>query len=161
MGRRFVNVLVKDLRGVLDRRWNLERFIFFQTVVLQRARHITLSQDIWRRIEKRLNTWEAGQFSILVEDTLRSSTQYLTAVRREETAEHRAKTFHGLVLRSFFLVDGSEVLSGGTHRVLHQHCELFCLPHVNAFPNPPPDILGCCDMGGSMESHRLKDDEAL
>ena len=36
---------------------------------------------------------------MLVEDTLRSSTQYLTAVRREETAEHCAKTFHGLVLR--------------------------------------------------------------
>ena len=36
---------------------------------------------------------------MLVEDTLRSSTQYLTAVHWEETAEHRAKTFHGLVLR--------------------------------------------------------------
>ena len=36
---------------------------------------------------------------MLVEDTLRSSTQYLTAVRRKETADHRAKTFHGLVLR--------------------------------------------------------------
>ena len=36
---------------------------------------------------------------MLVEDTLSSSTHYLTAVRREETAEHRAKTFHGLVLR--------------------------------------------------------------
>ena len=35
---------------------------------------------------------------MLVEDTMRSSTQYLTAVRREETAEHRAKTFYGLVL---------------------------------------------------------------
>ena len=35
---------------------------------------------------------------MLVEDTLRPSTQYLTAVRREETVEHRAKTFHGLVL---------------------------------------------------------------
>ena len=36
---------------------------------------------------------------MLLEDTLRSSTQYLTAVRREETAEHWCKTFHGLVLR--------------------------------------------------------------
>ena len=36
---------------------------------------------------------------MMVEDTLRSSTQYPTAGRREETAEHRAKTFHGLVLR--------------------------------------------------------------
>ena len=40
-----------------------------------------------------------GGYKMLVEDTLRSSTQYLTAVRREESAEHRAKTFHGLVLR--------------------------------------------------------------
>ena len=35
---------------------------------------------------------------MLVEDTLRSCTQYLTAVRQEETAEHRAKTYHSLVL---------------------------------------------------------------
>ena len=36
---------------------------------------------------------------MLVEDTLRSCTQYLTAVCREETAEHRAKSYHSLVLR--------------------------------------------------------------
>ena len=73
--------------------------IVFQTVMLQRARHVTASRDIRRRIEKRLDAWEAGSYRILVEDTLRSSTQYLTAVRRVETSEHRAKTFHGLVLR--------------------------------------------------------------
>ena len=39
------------------------------------------------------------RYKMLVEDTLRSSTQYLAAVCRKETAEHRAKTFHGLVLR--------------------------------------------------------------
>ena len=77
---------------MLDSRWNLERFIVFQSVTLQRDRHVTASQDIWRRIEKQLYTWEAGQFAMLVEDTLRSSNQYLTAVRREETAEHCAKT---------------------------------------------------------------------
>ena len=78
----------------------MERFILFQTVTLQRAHHVTASRDIRRRIEKRLDAWETGSYGMLVEDTLRSSTQYLTAVRREETAEHRAKTFHGLVLRS-------------------------------------------------------------
>ena len=36
---------------------------------------------------------------MIVEDTLRSCTQYLTAVRQEETAEHRSKTYHSLVLR--------------------------------------------------------------
>ena len=67
---------------------------------LQRARHVTASRDIRQRIEKRLDAWEVRRFAMLVEDTLRSSTQYLTAVRREETAEHQAKTFHGLLLRS-------------------------------------------------------------
>ena len=68
-------------------------------MTLQRARRVTASQDIRRRIERRLDAWEAGRYKILVEDTLRSPTEYFTAVRREETAEHRAKTFHGLVLR--------------------------------------------------------------
>ena len=88
------------MRGIRDRRWNSERFIVFQTVTLHRARHVTASRNIRRRIEKRLDVWEAGRYGMLVEDTLRSSTQYLTAVHREETVEHRAKTFHGMVLRS-------------------------------------------------------------
>ena len=99
VGRRFVNALVGELRGIRDWRWNSERFIVFQPLTLQRARHVTESRDIRHRIENRLDAWEAGRYGMLVEDTLRSSTQYFTAVCREETAEHRAKTFHGLVLR--------------------------------------------------------------
>ena len=91
--------MVGELQGVRDRLWNSERFIVFQTVTLQRSCHVTASRDIRRRIDKRLDSWEAGSFAMLVEDTLRSSTEYLTAVRQEETAEHRAKTFHGLVIR--------------------------------------------------------------
>ena len=97
VGRRYVNAVVRELRRVRDRQWNSERFIVFQTVTLQRACHVTASWDICRRIKKRLDAWEAGQYSMLVEDTLLSCTQYLTAVRREETAEHRAKTYRSLV----------------------------------------------------------------
>ena len=75
VGRRFVNVLVREMRGVLDRQWNSERFIVFHMVALQRARHVTAYRNIRRRIEKRLDAWEAGHFAMLVEDTLRSSTQ--------------------------------------------------------------------------------------
>ena len=46
VGRRFVNALVEELRGIRDRRWNSERFIVFQTVTLKRARHVTASRDI-------------------------------------------------------------------------------------------------------------------
>ena len=35
---------------------------------------------------------------MLVGNTLRSCEEYLAAARREETAEHRAQTYHSLVL---------------------------------------------------------------
>ena len=70
-----MNALVKELRGVRDRRWNSERFIIFQAVTLKRARHVTASRDIRCRIEKRLDDWEEGQHAMLVEDALCSCTQ--------------------------------------------------------------------------------------
>ena len=36
---------------------------------------------------------------MLVEDTLQACIEYLTVVWREETSEHRAQTYHSLVLR--------------------------------------------------------------
>ena len=51
-----------------------------------------------RRIEKRLDAWESGRHGMLVEETLNTFAQYLTAARREESDEHRAKTYHSLVL---------------------------------------------------------------
>ena len=59
-----------ELKGVRDRLCNSERFIVFQTVILQRARHVTASQAIRRRIGKRLDAWAEGKHSMLVEDTL-------------------------------------------------------------------------------------------
>ena len=77
-----------------DRRWNSERFIVFQTVILQQARHVIASQVIRRRIEKRLDALGEGKH----EDTLQACKEYLTVTRREETAEHQAQTYHILVL---------------------------------------------------------------
>ena len=53
VGRRFVGMLGAELQGMRDCRWNLERFIVFQTVILQRACHVTASHAIRRRIKKR------------------------------------------------------------------------------------------------------------
>ena len=58
--RRIVVSLVEDLCGVRERRWNFERFIVFQTVILQRACHVTASQEIRWRIENILDSWDAG-----------------------------------------------------------------------------------------------------
>ena len=75
------------MQGVWDRRWNSERCIVFQTVILQRARHVTASHAIRRRIAKRLDVWGEGKHAMLVRDTLRLCEEYLTVARREETAE--------------------------------------------------------------------------
>ena len=66
VGMRYVNALVRELRGLRNRQWNSERFIVFQTMTLQRARHVTESWDIRRRIEKRLEDWEAGHYAMLI-----------------------------------------------------------------------------------------------
>ena len=99
VGRRFVRTLGSELKGVRDRLWNSERFIFFQTVILQRAQHVTAFQAISQHIENRLDAWAEGKHSILVEDTLQMCVEYRTVARREEMAEHRAQTYHSLVLR--------------------------------------------------------------
>ena len=106
VGRRYVNALMKELRSVCGRRWNSERFIVFQTVTLQRSRHVTASWYIRRRIEKRLDAWEEGKNAMIMEDALRSCAQYLTTVRRDESSEHRAKTYYSLVLRGKLWTSG-------------------------------------------------------
>ena len=97
--RRIIWTLGEELKGVRDRRWNSECFIVFQTVILKRAYHVTTSQAIRWRIEKRLDAWGEGKHTMVVEDRLRACEEYLTVTRWEETVEHRAQTYHCLVLR--------------------------------------------------------------
>ena len=99
VGHRVVHMLAAELTGVRKHRWNEERFIVFQTVILQCARHVTSSGVIWRRINCRLDAWEAGDFEMLAEDTTRTCAQYLSTRRGEDTPEHRDKILHRLVLR--------------------------------------------------------------
>ena len=72
VGHSFVGTLGAELKGVRDRLWNSERFIVFQTVILQRARCVTASQAIRRRIENIIDAWAEGKHLMLVEDTLRA-----------------------------------------------------------------------------------------
>ena len=98
VGRKFVGTLGADLKGVWDRMLNLERFIVFQTMILQRSRHVTVSQSIRQRIEKRLDPWAEGNHRMLVEETLWTYVEYLTIAQREDMAEHRSQTYYILVL---------------------------------------------------------------
>ena len=100
VGRRFVHALAVELIGFRQHRWNAERFIIFQTVILQRALNVIKSCEIRRRIDRRLDAWEAGEHEMLAEDTVRTCTQYLsTSKEGGDSLEHWAKIYHSLVLR--------------------------------------------------------------
>jgi hypothetical protein len=99
VGKRFVEKVADELKGIRSRKWNSERFLVLQVVVLQRTRDVKRARDVRRRISKRLDAWEKGQFTMLVEDTLRSMETHLTSKQGKTTPEQRTKTFHQKVLR--------------------------------------------------------------
>ena len=59
VGQWFVRTLGEEMKEVRDRRWNSERFIVFQMVILQRARHVTYPQACSRFSIRRLIAWDA------------------------------------------------------------------------------------------------------
>ena len=71
--RHFVGDLNSELCRVWERWWNSERFIVFQTVILQQSRHITAYHAIQRRIKKRLDAWDTGRHGMLVKETLHTA----------------------------------------------------------------------------------------
>ena len=90
--------VVEGLKGIKSRKWNSERFLVLQVVILQRSQDVKRSRDVGRRIAKRLDAWEKGQFTMLVEDILRSMEAHLTHKQGSTMPKQRTKTFHQKVL---------------------------------------------------------------
>ena len=99
VGRLFVKEVAEELQGVTKRRWNSERFIVFQAVILQRSGEVKKSQDIRRRIATRLRDWKLGKFDMLVQDTVRTSISLIQKLTRGETEAQQVKTFTRMVLQ--------------------------------------------------------------
>lgn len=99
VGRLFVKTLAEELEGVTTRRWNSERFIVFQAVILQRSGEVKKSKDIWRRIETRLRDWKLGKYDMLIQETVRTSIALVQKITRGETEASQVKTFTRMVLQ--------------------------------------------------------------
>ena len=56
----FIDALAKELEDVEGRRWNIERFIVFQAVVLQRMTDVYQAGDIHQQVKRRIVDWQAG-----------------------------------------------------------------------------------------------------
>ena len=98
MGRCFIRVLDTEMDGIQEHCWNVEQLIVFQNLILQRACHVLVTQEIRRRLLQFLDAWEAGQYQIMVKHTMLSCKQLLLAARRDYFEEQRARTYTSLSL---------------------------------------------------------------
>ena len=62
-------MLAAELRGVRERKWNLERPLVFIGVALVKTSGVLKSQSVRARITRRLDLWAQGLFVGLVKDT--------------------------------------------------------------------------------------------
>ena len=98
IGGLFVKTVAEELQGVTERRWNSERFIVFQSVILQRSREVKKAKDIRRRIEGRLRDWREKKYDMLVQDTVRTSLSLIQDIKGGMTEEQIGKRFTKMVL---------------------------------------------------------------
>ena len=99
MGKRLLDAMTDLMNGIIDRKWNTERFIIFQIAILQRSPDVKRATDIRRCITRRLDAWDEGKFSMLVEDTEHTLKRSLRKKQGMSTSEKQAKTFHRKILR--------------------------------------------------------------
>ena len=69
VGKRFVVILYVEIDRVFARKWNAERVIVFQSVILQRAQGVNNSAQIRKRILFQLDFWNRRAFDDLMKDT--------------------------------------------------------------------------------------------
>ena len=99
VGRIFIDTVDEELEGGEGRRWNSERFIIFQAVVLQKTTSVRRARIICQQVERRTIDWRAGRYLILVEDTTRTNRAMVSKVARGMTEEAISKNFTSLILK--------------------------------------------------------------
>ena len=71
VGRRFVEILAKEVSSVANLKENSERMIVFQAVVLQKETLHKKSGDVRRLLTKRMDLLEKGEFDVLMSEAKR------------------------------------------------------------------------------------------
>ena len=98
VGKRFLRRLVVELEGVLDRKWNSEKFLIFQIVILQKTKDVKGNAAIGRRISRRLDQWERGEFGSLVRTTENTAFASISTIRGKDDDVQIANVYTKLVL---------------------------------------------------------------
>ena len=87
VGKRFLVILSVELDDVRSRKWNAERVIVFQSVILQRTQGDKNYEQIRKHIFFRIDLWNRGALDEIVKDTYKSTMGYLGKACGTQTME--------------------------------------------------------------------------
>ena len=93
VGKRYISILSNELAGIKKRKWNSERFLIFQAVILQKAIQIKSSKEIRNRIDRRLDAWLEGSYDLLIQDTMRAARRLSTKGKQQMNDIQLARIF--------------------------------------------------------------------
>eukprot|EP00978_Attheya_sp_CCMP212_P042445 scaffold258630_cov55-Attheya_sp.AAC.1 len=100
VGCQFIEVLVDELEGIRKRKWNSDRFIVFQMVILQRTKNVIWAKYICARIQNHLKSWKAGHYNMLVQETAQEAIATMIPTSAStKTQEQREKIFVNLMVQ--------------------------------------------------------------
>ena len=99
LGKEITNEFSNLLDDVMKRKCNMEKFLVFPMVVLQRRHGVSKRADVQRRLRNRLLAWKEGKYKFLVEDTHQDLSAKQSKARGDTTPAHRAKVYSSKLLR--------------------------------------------------------------
>jgi hypothetical protein len=102
-GKKFINMFANELAGVRTRDWNSERAMLFAPVILNRKSGVVKASDITKTISLRLQLWEAGRFTELVNETVCEARSGVAGRNpcewgNDEVSESVAAAYNSMVL---------------------------------------------------------------
>lgn len=104
VGKRFVQLLAEEWKGVRERQWNAERPIVCCAAILSRKRNKIRATTIRDTIDARIDLWEAGCFDELVEEVLIAGRSGVAGRNSDswkedgEVSDSVAKRYNSMVL---------------------------------------------------------------
>ncbi len=100
IGQRVVVTLVREFRGVCERKWNSECALIFTACVLRKSLGVICARDIKHRVERRLTLWIGGQYNALVQDIVGEAMRGVGSSRDTADEELIAQKYNHMVLDS-------------------------------------------------------------
>jgi hypothetical protein len=89
-----VRTLMSLVNGLVDRKHNLENYLVFWIVMLQKTRRAKKTGSMNKLIAARLKDWEAGKYESLVTSAEAAIRTFTTTRFGTASPEERAQTFH-------------------------------------------------------------------